>query len=1100
MVKASFMRKTLLTGLLVMVLYTAYPQYIPFDNYTVTEESERKRLPANVIMDIEQDKAGYLWLATQVGAIQFDGYGFRSISITEGLPDNNVYDIFIDSRNRVWIASESGGLACLENNKLNLINTQNGLVSDNALKVLEDRSGNIWYFSMDGISVIRPDTIISYSESNSEVAGKIFASFVASDGKIWFSTISFLFFYDGQLHKIESPLFIGHTIMDIKEDRPGSIWFASQERGIIHITQEDTTVFNKNNGLKSNTSLVIQPLGIDTVIASTGSPGGLYFITKNRITRTIVEGLDNYWINQILIDSQKKIWVSSMQNGLLLIEKNKIKTFDVNNNLVHNNLLKLFEDSNGNVWIATSNGLSKYGKVIFHIYKDGFIDDDIYIQSIAERNNTIFFGTYSGLNVFQDEKTLTWLDQQEGTPPSPNPDVFSILPDRNSSIWLANFNGITRIDGRQSKFISYRDAFPSEENEFTTDLLSLDNRIYCATSMGLIVYDGSRFSRYTVEDGLSDNNIWSLALDQNKNIWCATINGLSIFDGNTFHNFGTESGLPHNYCNDIAFDAAGDAWVATDNGISIVRLNPGWNISCRNVDSKNGLKSNTVFSVLIDKKGLVWIGHNSGLDRMNPATEEIVHYGPLEGFIPVETSLGAATATSGNNLWFGTVNGAVKYIPENDLMRKDPPKIYFKKIALYNDSTRLDKFSDGLDSISQLPVNLVLPYNKNNLVFYYVGLHYTIIEKNSYKYYLEGYDNDWSEVTHDIVTPPYRKIPPGIYTFKVLAANCDGVWAEKPAEYSFEIKPPFWQTWWAYTLEILTGILALYLFIRLRERKLRQDKIILTRKVKERTIEIEKQRDQIAIQKQEIEDSILYAERIQTAVLPKDEFISNFLPEYFVLYKPKNIVSGDFYWINGKDQRVIVVAADCTGHGVPGALMSMLGVSILNELASSPEPVGPNAMLDILRTHLTKTLRQTGRDEDAKDGMDMAMCIIDFKNMSLQFSGAYNPLVHIREGECEVYKGDKMPVGFHMGEMTSFSCQEIKLKKGDCLYMFSDGYADQFGGPEGKKYKSAALRDLLISIYYLPMKEQKMKLNETIEDWKGINEQVDDILVMGIRI
>ena len=1073
--------------------FPAYAQYIPFDNYLVSNG-----LPSNFIADIEQDHQGYLWLATQAGAVKFDGYNFDVYTIAQGLPDNNIYDIFIDSKDRIWLATESGGLAVIDRNRMHVYNETNGLVSDHVDKILEDRTGNIWCFTFDGISIINSDTILNYNGQNSDVEGKIYSTYLALDGKVWFSTISYVFYYDGKIHKLSSSLFKGITVHDITENKPGSFWFATEGRGVIHISETDSTVFSTEKGVRSNISVSTVPVNSDTVIVTSSYPAGLYEVVGNKIVKEWISGLPNDAIMQILIDHRKRTWIRTIENGIYLLEKNTLTQITEENNLASNHIMKLFEDKNGNIWIATINGLSKYGKVIFHIYTEGFVNDDINVLSMAQLGDRIYFGTYSGLNVLYNKSLIKLFDRNKAY--SNNPDVFSILPENENKIWLGTFDGLTIYKNNEFHFIPYSQIFLSEEMEFTTDIINLHGTLYCATSKGLVLYKSGGFVHYTVDDGLSDNNIWSLAVDTLNNIWCATQKGLSIFDGEKFHNYGTDEGLPHDYCNDITFDKGGIAWVATEKGISRIVLAHDWKILCKNFGTKEGLKSDIINSILADNQNFIWMGHNEGTDRLDPEDFSITHYGPDEGFLPGDNNLGAIIQTSDNDIWFGTGKGAVKYIPANDHLYDDPPKIYITGIELYNDSTPVENYAEKLDSVTRLPVKLKLPYYKNNLVFKYVGLHYTIIKKNQYKYILSDYNSDWEGPTHEITTTPYRKIPPGKYTFKVLAANCDGTWTKNPATFSFEIKPPFWQTWWCYTLEIIAAILVLILIVRLRERKLRHDKQQLTQKVKERTLEIEKQRDQIALQKKEITDSIEYAEKIQTAALPKPEFIEKFFAEYFILYKPRNIVSGDFYWINNMDKKLIVVAADCTGHGVPGAFMSMLGISILNEIASQKKLTSAGKILDTLRDHLTRTLRQTGQEEEAKDGMDLALCIIDPDNKTLQFAGAYNPLVLIRGDETLVYKGDKMPVGFHFGEMPPFTTITFETKKSDCIYMFSDGYADQFGGPEGKKFKSQTLRELLFKISKLPMQEQKVRLNETIEDWMGINEQVDDILLIGIRL
>jgi ligand-binding sensor domain-containing protein/serine phosphatase RsbU (regulator of sigma subunit) len=1066
-------------------------QLIPFQNYTV-----KNGLPSNIIYDIEQDHEGYLWFATQAGAVKFDGYNFHSYTVENGLPDNNILDIYIDHANKIWLATENGGLAVIHSGKVDLLNTNNGLVSNNSLGVFEDKKGNIWYVSQNGISIIRSNGIQNLDESNSPITGMILDTYISASGTIWISTLENLFYFDDTLHAYQNTSLSGMTILDINEDKPGSLWFATQDKGVFHVNESGTKCFNSKNGLKSNISVAILPVNPDTIYISTSYPGGLYKIANDTVIKKWESALTGSLIKQILLDKHKRIWLSTSEHGVVLLDNNELNFLNVNNNLVNNQITKIFEDANGNIWIATLYGISKYGKVIFQIYRDGFIENDINIQSIAEYNNTIYLGSYSGFNVLKNNRIIRTYDNTNGLPfYTP---VLSILPISDQDIWLANYGGLTYFSHNRFSFYPAPFLQSKDETFWISDIKSSDGIIYCASQKGLTIFDKQKYTLLN-KDSFQDISVWSLEIDRLKNIWCATVDGLLIYDGSSFHRYDTSKGLPHNYCNDITFDSEGNAWLATDKGISKIRLHDDWTISCQNITSDEGLKSNIIFLILVDKKGYIWAGHNLGLDRIDPVDLSITSYGAKEGFLPVETSLGAATTTSGDELWFGTGEGAVKYLPKNDYTYTDPPIVYITNVNFYNDSSSIQKYASGLNEETRLPVDLVLPYHKNNLVFDYIGLHYTIVKKNKYRYILEGYDNDWSEPTTEIRTPPYRKIPPGNYVFKVIAANCDGVWTLTPASFSFEIRPPFWQTWWFYSLEIIIAIAVLILIIRLRERKLRHDKKVLTEKVKERTIEIEKQRDQIAIQKKEITDSIEYAEKIQTAVLPKTEFIDKLLNEYFILFKPRNIVSGDFYWINSIGGKIILVAADCTGHGVPGAFMSMLGISILNEIVSQKQRIEAGNILDTLREHLTRTLWQTGQEEDAKDGMDLALCLIDPSTQILQFAGAYNPLILIRDDEVIVYKADRMPVGFHFGEMPPFTTQKINLLKGDCIYLFSDGYADQFGGPEGKKFMSLTLRNLLLELSPLPMSEQKIRLNETIENWKGINEQVDDILLIGIR-
>ena len=262
----------------------------------------------------------------------------------------------------------------------------------------------------------------------------------------------------------------------------------------------------------------------------------------------------------------------------------------------------------------------------------------------------------------------------------------------------------------------------------------------------------------------------------------------------------------------------------------------------------------------------------------------------------------------------------------------------------------------------------------------------------------------------------------------------------------------------------------------------------------------EDQRDEISEQKEEIMASIHYARRIQTAVLPPSKFISKILPDhFFILNKPRDIVSGDYYWMAQKGNKTIIAAADCTGHGVPGAFMSLLGVSFLNEVISKMDEIYANNILDKLRDSVINALNQAGTEGITKDGMDLALCVLDIDTYELQFAGANNPLYLIRNKELIETKADKMPIGLY-DENKPFTNNLFQLQKDDAFYIFSDGFPDQFGGPLGKKFMYKKMKELLVNIQDKPMFEQNEILDKTIEDWRGDLFQVDDMLIIGVKV
>jgi serine phosphatase RsbU (regulator of sigma subunit) len=434
---------------------------------------------------------------------------------------------------------------------------------------------------------------------------------------------------------------------------------------------------------------------------------------------------------------------------------------------------------------------------------------------------------------------------------------------------------------------------------------------------------------------------------------------------------------------------------------------------------------------------------------------------------------------------------------------------------------------------TKLDLNSIQLSYSNNALHIKLGAPFFVKEKSvEFQYMIEGMDSKWSDwSTNPDLHFPY--FPNGKYKLKIKARDVLGH-ESALCSLPFTIKPPIWKTGWFIVTSIIIVFLLFGFFVKYRERQLQKEKQILEAKVVERTKtieeqkqvlevqrdelartneeimqqkeeieaqrdEIEAQRDHISKQNLEMTQSIEYAKRIQTAVMPKMDYIESILPEHFILFKPRDIVSGDFYWMTKTDNKIVVAAADCTGHGVPGAFMSMLGISFLNEIVNVRNETQPDQILNHLRDSIKSTLSQTGKEGESKDGMDIALCTIDLITRKLEFAGAYNPLYLIRNGELIETKADKMPVGIHMAEKESFTHNEISLEKNDCIYLFSDGYVSQFGGENGRTYKSVPFKKMLSIISDKPMSKQCEMLDQEFVEWQGYNNQVDDILVIGIR-
>jgi phosphoserine phosphatase RsbU/P len=246
--------------------------------------------------------------------------------------------------------------------------------------------------------------------------------------------------------------------------------------------------------------------------------------------------------------------------------------------------------------------------------------------------------------------------------------------------------------------------------------------------------------------------------------------------------------------------------------------------------------------------------------------------------------------------------------------------------------------------------------------------------------------------------------------------------------------------------------------------------------------------------------SIMYAKRIQKAILTPDEIISSTFPDHFVIYQPRDIISGDFYWVKKRNDKVLVAVGDCTGHGVPGALMTMLSMSLLDEISDQNTGWSPDHILNILRAKIISTLHQKSITDENKDGLDLSICVFDLPSRRMEFSGAFNPILYYKDNQLNLVKADKMPIGVYHPEYVPFTKQVFNINKGDTIFMYSDGFADQFGGPENKKFMMRRFRETIFQNIDRSMTDQKQLLIDAFGEWRGSSQQVDDIVVLGIKL
>ena len=526
--------------------------------------------------------------------------------------------------------------------------------------------------------------------------------------------------------------------------------------------------------------------------------------------------------------------------------------------------------------------------------------------------------------------------------------------------------------------------------------------------------------------------------------------------------------FPQRYILDFANDSL---FLFTESGIFFYdNLSKGFT-QARSYSGNEGSKQKFIYplsNALWIKHGEEWIYMNSP----NSYTEREVSL--LKLFNDV-----VSVNTENKNLWIVDGENRLFRINMNKPSKINPEINVFVK-SIYNENGTSFKLS-----------NIVFKRGDNIVNFDIVAPGYLKQNTTQYQYIINKLMTDWSQwslrTNYNLVVTV-----PGEYTLKVRAKDILGNIGE-PVSIKFTTKAPFTRTPIFYVLSALILLLFILLIVRFRERQLQKKNKLLEEKVKERTVEIE-------AQKEEITSSIEYASRIQRAMLPTDDHFKSFFSDYFIIFKPRDIVSGDFYWIGEGEKHVFLTVADCTGHGVPGAFMSTLGISTLNEIITNDCDLHANTVLNLLREKIKTSLHQTGKFGEAADGMDVAFCALNKNRKTLEFSGAYNPLFIFRGAEFKEYKADRMPVGIYYGEEKSFTNYKINVRKGDTIYIFSDGLTDQFGGPGGVKYKKASLKKLLSHIYDKPMAEQRNIIEAEFEMWKGSGDQIDDLTMIGVRI
>ena len=786
-------------------------------------------------------------------------FDFKHYNVEDGLPQSQVNAIFQDSRGYLWVGTAGGGLCQFDGTNFIQYTEKNGLAGDIITDVTEDIDGNIWVTStLGGVSKYNGRKFTNYTTEDGLLANSPnFCVYADHAQRVWVGGQYGLSIYEHgkftSFNKDTHPYF-RTSIQQIIQDSKQNYWLAT-DQGIVFLNEKDTILINTTNGLIANKINCLSEDEDGNILIGTSSAGAVKLLIgsvdhhSHFEFETIAIPTDAD-VKSILTDKDKDIWFATSNYGAYIQHPNSTIThYSKNNGLKNNHLIKLFEDKTGNLWIGTSgSGLVKLGTKAFTYFDniEGLNSSAIY--SIVEDNEQNIWVSTGDEGIFQyDGKTVTHFNEKYGVF---GKSIRSSVKDKNGNLWFASEKGLVKYSN--GRFTTYTTANGLPTNDIKTLLITKNNTLWVGTNgAGLVKYDFKNFTTYNSENKhITHNYIHSLFEDSKGNIWIGTGLGVNKYINGKFTNYANSKGFCNLYIGSIAEDKNGYMWFGTDR--CVVRYD---GVYFKPLTIDDGLSSNVIYLLFGDSRGNIWVGTNKGIDKISINSyghiNKIKNYSAPEGFRGIECNRRAIYEDEKDNLWIGTVNGLIKYNPREDKSNVFEPVIHLNKVKLFFEEVNWLNYSKDFDAWNNLPNNVVLDYNENHLTFEFSGINLTHPEYVQYSFKLEPIDNDWFRSTKK-TSATYSNLPPGHYTFKVKARNNDGIWTQQAATFEFTIEAAIWQSWWFYVMVTAIILYLLYKVTSFKEKQQIKVSKELEKKVRERTILIEKQRDEKEILLKEI--------------------------------------------------------------------------------------------------------------------------------------------------------------------------------------------------------------------------------------------------------
>lgn len=1052
MPRKSIYAATALLAVLIRVLQSL-PAHSQTHSYRIYDEYTG--LPGSYLNVIEQDRSGLLWVGIDTGLYRYDGFAFHNVPVTDTIPHGNPSALYCDATGTMWVGMSDGSLF-VWNTGSNLIRKELP-ETDKINRIMEGPDSKIWIVTQTrGIYLAEPGGGAKISRMEMPEEMTLFDIAFTGGDRFLAATQDNLHLCVHQGDEVVSEYSfpeLEYTWIQTVVRMDDDTWFAGTgDRGLYMIRRtggslaatpvSDTALMNMNVP-----ALTAAPGR--TLIIGTLDAGAIKAVFSADFSEMKIHGVYNTGtglpennIRTLFRDREENLWIGLFNSGLAGVTTN---AFSFHRPATNREITFIGRSGDGLV-AGTRNGLMDFNPAtgLFSDFRNLSVrtGGSGIASWAADDSGNLWIGTVrDGIWVMNSDGTL----RQFYLSRNPGQNHINSVAVEGKNVWLGTSDGVVLLDresGTQKAVYTTLDMLP--HNYISQVVVNRAGEVLVATKSDMLCYihvTGGVRTEGPVMEGSRVNEIRSLSVGADRTICAGTNgNGLFLFAGDTLLNYTEADGLLTNFC----------------------------------------------YSAIIADDGRIWTGHQKGFSIINPATGSVRAYSTDFG-VRGDCNANALTQLDDGSVYIGTTDGIISYDPALEPETAAAPQAGIISVIINN---ILYPYRESYN----------LPYRKSyNIRVNYAGISLRDPLNVVYRTKLENFDDEWSEVTSDRSVT--YNLSDGRFRFNVEALTRDDPDNATTASFNIVIQKPVTERWW-FILSMLALMAAVvYIIVRLRERAHRKQREFLESELQKRTAQVYEQKEELAQKNLDITESIKYAKRIQSSVLPDTARLGTVFREAFVFFQPRDIVSGDFYWFDWVDKdRFMLVCSDSTGHGVPGAFMSMIGTALLQDIITVKKITRPSQVLHELDRQIFSTLNQNQELEASNDGMDIVVCEFNLKTRQLVFASAMRPVILVIDGEQHYVRGNRSSVGGESVTEKFYDDQEYHLREGDMVYLFTDGYCDQFGGEGGKKMKISRLKTLIDDISPSDSEAQLKQVKEFFFEWMGRHEQVDDVLFMGVRV